>query len=84
MATKQTSEGTTLLKYTLNMKHPEAIEIIESAADTQSDKINLSLEELEEKMTQKDDLRSEILPSDGVNFFSNKQNSMEKKVWSFK
>ncbi|XP_015766231.1 PREDICTED: uncharacterized protein LOC107345059 [Acropora digitifera] len=79
VATKQTSEGTTLLKYTLNMKHPEAIEIIESAADTQSDKINLSLEELEEKMTQKDDLRSEILPSDGVNFFSNKQNSMEKK-----
>lgn len=79
VATKQTSEGTTLLKYTLNMKHPEAIEIIESAADTQSDKINLSLEELEEKMTQKDDLRSEILASNGVKFFGNKQNSMTKK-----
>ena len=83
MATKQTSEGTTLLKYTLNMKHPEAIEITAPARDTQSDKIDLSLKEFEKKITQRDTLSSENLASNDLQFY-NKNNSMHKEVWSFK
>ena len=83
MATKQTSGGTTLVKYTLNMRHPEAIEITTPAPNTQSNKIDLSLQELEEKMTQEDTLFSENLSSYDAKF-PNKKSSQDGQVWSFK
>ena len=83
MALKRNSDGNKLVKYTLNMKHPEAIDITASNPDTQSDKVDLALKEFEEKMTQKDRLSSENLASYDVKF-SNKENSKDEQVWSFK
>lgn len=83
LATKRTSGGTTLVKYTLNMKHPEAIEITTPAPNTQNNKIDLSLQAFEEKMTQEDRLSSENLASYDAKF-PNKQSSTDGQVWSFK
>ena len=83
LASKQTSNGTIPVKYTLNMKHPEAIEITAPAPNTQSNKIDLSLQELEETMTHKDTLFSEELASSGAKF-PNKNSSKDGQVWSFK
>ena len=79
MAMKRTSGGPTLVKYTLNMKHPEAIEITEPDPNTQNNRLDLSLQEFEEKMTQKDRLSSENLASYDANY-PNKQSSNDEKV----
>ena len=83
LATKRTSGGATLVKYTLSMRHPEAIEITTPASNTQNNKLDLSLQEFEEKMTQKDRLSSENLASYDAKF-PNKQSSKDGQVWSFK
>ena len=79
LARKRTSGGTTLAKYTLNMKHPEAIEITTPDPNTQSNQLDLSLQEFEEKMTQKDRLSSENLASYDAKF-PNKQSSKDGQV----
>ena len=80
---KRTSGGASLEKYTLNMKHPEAIEITTPDPNTQNNRIDLSLQEFEEKMTQKDRLSSENLASYDAKF-PNKDSSENGQVWSFK
>ena len=83
LAMQRTSGGASLVKYTLNMKHPEAIEITAPASNTQNNKIDLSLQEFEEKMTQKDRLSSKNLASYDAKF-PNKQSSKDGQVRSFK
>lgn len=83
MAHKRTSGGAELVKYTLNMRNPEAIAIAEASPNTESNKLDLSLQEFEEKMMQKDTLSSENLASYDAKF-PNKQSSKDGQVWSFK
>ena len=83
LAMKRTSGGASLVKYTLNMKHPEAIEITEPDPNTQDNRLDLSLQEFEEKMTLKDRLSSENLASYDAKF-PNKQSSHDGQVCHLK